>query len=452
MSSLTSMGFNRKNFEKMMAMYRGIHDLLDDLDQLTRDLKSLHDKAKEDDDEKEEGSFDSDEVLGKGQLTKKKDVHSFITDGIDILVKKMAGDQAVIGDDELRRAMDKAYNPSRGNLFKRQLGTQDEEGNSLGADATISIERFTEFLNVDSKGNVGIGIAAICCCIIDRLQKAEQGLPRIIQEATNIATDLVQPLIPYAFSFGLLLSCEELRELVKEDPDEIAALEAEADEAAMENRMSLIKAFATDFKECFEHGFSPDPSLMVSIAIEASTSFIGLGPTTKRRIALLNAIIGIANIESDKKAIEKVDEDLKSELIVVQSMSGHQHSEILTKTLAQLDDHHGNVFDARKVLGDGEVADFWISSFGKDCYEVPWQRFRLGFVGFYGKASDKDLKRLKAMLLDTRGMVVLDQLKAFQGNEGSLSEALKQLGKPPKLPKSLGNVLGEGSTAGGAAR
>jgi hypothetical protein len=56
-----------------------------------------------------------------------------------------------------------------------------------------------------------------------------------------------------------------------------------------------------DFQECFEHGFTPDPGLIVSVAIEASTSFIGLGPTTKRRIALLGAIVSIANIENGRK-------------------------------------------------------------------------------------------------------------------------------------------------------
>ena len=169
-------------------------------------------------------------------------------------------------------------------------------------------------------------------------------MPKIVIETGKIAKDLIEPIIAHAFAFGLSLQCEELREELKDDPEEIAALQAEADEAAMEKRMELIQAFATDFKESFEHGVAPDPSLIISIAIEAGTSFLGLGPTTRRRIELMYAIASICNIEADKVAIEKVENDMKSELQLMQSL-GNQNSHEIMNDLATA------TFDARRILG-----------------------------------------------------------------------------------------------------
>ena len=45
-------------------------------------------------------------------------------------------------------------------------------------------------------------------------------------------------------------------------------------------------------------------------------------------------------------------------------------------------------YDIRRELGDeGEVTAFWTQSFGYQCYEVPWTRFRLAHHKFYGGYS-----------------------------------------------------------------
>ena len=212
--------------------------------------------------------------------------------------------------------------------------------------------------------------------------------------------------------------------------------------------MELIQAFASDFRESFEHGVAPDPSLMVSIAIEAGTSFIGLGPTTRRRIELMYAIASICNIEADKVAIEKVEHDMKSELQLMQSLGSNTSHEILGDLAL-------SSFDARRVIGgDPDTQEFWVSSFGKECHEVSWNRFRMSITSYYGKPSRNALNRMKLMLMDMKGNVPLEHVKAFISNTGSLAEAIKLLQKSEKMPKNLtmNDVSERPKTSGGMSQ
>jgi len=178
----------------------------------------------------------------------------------------------------------------------------------VGDEILIHADAFKEFLTSDS--NVGIRIAALCSFLTAKLTVV--GLPDIVIEACEIALTMAAPLIRYSLAFGLLLACEDLRAKVKDDPDEMAALEEEASEKALRSRMNTIRVFAIDFKEAFDHGYSPDAALLAGVCMEASTSFCGMGPSTYRRLQLLMAIVNIANVEADKKAIAVVDHDLRA--------------------------------------------------------------------------------------------------------------------------------------------
>ena len=84
----------------------------------------------------------------------------------------------------------------------------------------------------------------------------------------------------------------------------------------------------------------------------------------------------IANVESDKKIVEQVDHDLRSELNLVNTLTGPKQLGSLTETFLQ---DRAVSYDIRKELGEGgEVVDFWCQSFGYQCYEVPtttWDAF-----------------------------------------------------------------------------
>jgi len=437
-----------KVLQKAVDTCKRVYDMLDDLDGLVNELKSLEKKAvDEDDSDTSNAASDSKAAAvvpvrkdkhGNVIPPKERESGSFIKMGIKILMSSKivkAGSQTV-EDSDLKRVMGAGFNNARLKLIRRRVGDPENDG-------FISSERFEEWLATDCTGNVGIGIAAVACALLSKLQV--ESMPKIIQETAEIVQTMMKPLIDHALGFGILLQCEEMREAYKEDPDEIAALQAEADEEALANRMSLIKAFAVDFKEAFEYGFSPDPALMISIAIEAGTSFIGLGPTTRRRLELLYAIMSICNIEADKVAIEKVEYDLKSELQLLQSL-GHGSSHDRVDTIHE---HLNSTFDARKVLGANDTADFWVSSFGKDTFEVSWTRFRVAFSESYGRMTDKESKRLQMLLLDNKGNVTLDHVKAFiKAANGSLELAVISLGKAKAMPR---NLVEAGTPAAGKA-
>ena len=80
-------------------------------------------------------------------------------------------------------------------------------------------------------------------------------------------------------------------------PTLFPSLRLQADEAQMATRMELMGALATDLREAFEFGFTPDPSIVVMLAMDAATSFAGMGPSMMRRVKLLGAILAIAGIE-----------------------------------------------------------------------------------------------------------------------------------------------------------
>jgi hypothetical protein len=249
----------------------------------------------------------------------------------------------------------------------------------------------------------------------------------VVQTAFKIVKDVLDPMVTIALSFGVILALEDLKELVKDDPAEIAAAEALADEEAMERRMELLQAFASDFQDCVKHGHAPDPSLMIAIAVEVSTSFIGAGPTTQRRIALLMSIMQTANVEPDKKSIDELNEDLHKELLVIQSLQAGAN----TASISSILDSINTSFDARSQFKEAsEIGEFWVLSFGKETHDVPWDRFRFAINSFYGKSSDKILKKIKIMLIDLRGNVTIELLKKFTKKfGGSLKAALKTYSK-----------------------
>ena len=337
---------------------------------------------------------------------------------------------------------------------------EDDEG-------TIPLSIFRQFIQESSKRNLGLCLSALVLCLLKLVEHPK--IPGILKEAMEIVKQLLRPLIGYTGSFGILVAIEDVREIVHEDPDELLALEAEADEEALQRRLELVKSFATDFQESFDNGFAPDPSLMMSIAIEVSTSFIGLGPSTKRRLAILQSILGLTSIEDDKKKIDTVDSNLKAEIAVIQSLpriekdlfsedarnrhsAQMEHMDLLRQEQAAalkkqeemietLQEELKSSFDVRALLGEeGEIGDFWVHNFGKECYEVHEKRFYAALIRSYDKLDEKEWKKLRSMLMDTRGMVTAIQLQQFVGRDGSLAKVIDKFLKKNKMPRHLNDL------------
>jgi len=75
-------------------------------------------------------------------------------------------------------------------------------------------------------------------------------------------------------------------------------------------------------------------------------------------------------------------------------------------------------------------------------------------VSFYGRINAKETKRMQLMLLDHKGMVTIEHVRAFELNTGSLRTAVKRLGTSKSMPRDLvdASVSERPSTVGGGSR
>ena len=352
----------------------------------------------------------------------------------------------------LSKAMGDGFSPERLNFLYRQLGEHVDLDTS--PEKVITRHRFSRFLLEEGERNAGFNIALISSAVLVNVGDlgADSAEPEQMKRTRDVALKIVKPLIAYALSFGLLFQSEGMREGLEDDPEEIAALQQEADEKALEGRLSLIEAFAVDFEESYEYGLAPDASLLLSIAIDAGESKYGLGPSTRRRFELLMAILSICNIEADKTAIEKVKVDLKQELSLLTSLGSSSMNEKVAKLHIDLVE---SGFDSRRLVS-GEAATFWIRSFGLSTYEVTWARFRFAFSSFFPTPiPEKDTKRLQFLLSDPRGMVTLDSFRSFTGgvsggsltsvvqalSTGSIGKVMKTLASTKQLPSTINDLV-----------
>lgn len=357
----------------------------------------------------------------------------------------------------LSKAMGDGFCPERLKFLYRQLGEHVDLDTS--PEKVITRHRFSRFLLEEGEENAGFNIALISSAVLVTVgdsdpsnADADSAEPEQMKRTRHAALKIVKPLIAYALSFGLLFQSEGMKEGLEDDPEEIAALQQEADEKALEGQLSLIEAFAVDFEESYEHGLAPDASLMLSIAIDAGESKYGLGPSTRRRFELLMAILSICNIEADKTAIEKVEIDLKQELSLLTSLGSSSVNEKVAKMHLDLVE---SGFDSRRLVS-GEAATFWIRSFGLSTYEVTWARFRFAFSSFFPTAvPEKDVKRLQFLLSDPRGMVTLDSFRSFTGgvsggsltsvvqalSTGSIGKVMKMLASTKQLPSTINDLV-----------
>eukprot|EP01031_Cornospumella_fuschlensis_P032499 gene32499-39293_t len=458
-------GYYLETYSVQHQANEALRGMLEMIDHLNQELKILNNDAKTYDND--DGEIDAGDDLIP-QVEKKhnsKDRKHFVHEGVDLLMEFWFEGKQCLNRADIKRVMGKGYNKSNLNLLWRYLRKQDasdQEACSL-EEEVIRAETLCRFLQASSGRNLGLALCAIEICILNLMNKSN--MPNVIAEAMDIVTTMLNPLIGYTASFGLLIALEEIRESVKDDPQEIAILEAEMDEEALERRLGLVRAFASDFKDSIEHGFAPDPSLMLSIAVEVSTSFVGLGPTTKRRLQLLQSIVGLTSIEADVRKIEKVDTDLKAEVAMMQSLPvvaedlDTEHFDRLradqaalgetTKSIVEMLGTLKENFDVRGVLGDqGEAADFWVSNFGKECYEVHWQRFLAALKMNYSDIPPKHLEKVRMMLVDVRGHVTALQLQQLVSFNGSLATVITKLAKRKQLPKTLQAVQDRPSTKG----
>ena len=233
-------------------------------------------------------------------------------------------DQDLVDDHKLQHALGRAYTPSCLAFLKRQLGETllDDDGKpNLSAAKVITRQRMESLLLVDGRGNTGLEIAVMCSAALvalDRqLDEAAVLLPEVpkpLSHTRHILDTIMRPLVAQALSVGLLLQLEKLQEASVDDPYEIAAREGETDDKSIEDSLVLLETFAKDFAEAHEFNLAPDASLLVSVAIDAGDAKAGLGPSTRRRLELLMAILSICNVESDKDHLESIESDLRAEV------------------------------------------------------------------------------------------------------------------------------------------
>mmetsp|Transcript_17756 Transcript_17756/g.29915 ORF Transcript_17756/g.29915 Transcript_17756/m.29915 type:complete len:291 (+) Transcript_17756:1668-2540(+) len=227
--------------------------------------------------------------------------------------------------------------------------------------------------------------------------------------------------------------------------------------------------------------------MMLALAVEVSSNFVGMGPTTKRRFAILKSVMGAITVERDRFRVESVDAALKNELVVIQSLPqrqdhvGSSSAAAATAEMVEMKEKQASMaeqtnmmmkllqeqkhsFDVRNMLGENtEPSKFWTSSFGKETYEVMWLRFRTAFLTFYGKKSERVLNKLRPLLVDFRGIVTVDSIVSVTNTQGQFSalvEAAAAVDASPtnaglaglKNKKSMGNIKTSGVTPTNASR
>lgn len=152
--------------------------------------------------------------------------------GADILLAQLCpatpeGSETVDAEVCLPRAMGRGYSVDRLRFLVRQLG----EMRPGASKQVITRDRMRQFLLVDAAKNAGFTAALIASAAMSSLDFADTHT--LLQQAHGITSTIMQPLVASALTFGFLFQVEEMRldPAVAEDPLEMAAMEAQADEA-----------------------------------------------------------------------------------------------------------------------------------------------------------------------------------------------------------------------------
>lgn len=152
--------------------------------------------------------------------------------GADILLAQLCpatpeGSETVDVEVCLPRAMGRGYSADRLRFLVRQLG----EMRPGASKQVITRDRMRQFLLVEAGKNAGFTTALIASAAMSSLDFADTHT--LLQQAHSITSTIMQPLVASALTFGFLFQVEEMRldPAVAEDPLEMAAMEAQADEA-----------------------------------------------------------------------------------------------------------------------------------------------------------------------------------------------------------------------------
>ena len=135
--------------------------------------------------------------------------------------------QTVDVEECLPKAMGRGYSADRVRFLVRQLG----EMHPGASKRAISRERMRSFILNDGAENAGFNVALIASAAMASLDFSDTHA--LLQQAHKIADTIMPPLVASALTFAFLYSVEEMRldPAVADDPEEIAAMEAQADEA-----------------------------------------------------------------------------------------------------------------------------------------------------------------------------------------------------------------------------
>jgi hypothetical protein len=353
-----------------------------------------------------------------------------IKDGIDKLINRISNDEIYINDSVLGKILHTSYSPSILQYYKNLLGEEKD-------DYQIKTSKLKTFISDKIDKNIGFMIASICAEFAEYLYNSDvlsNDSNENVKESINIIMTTINPLYECSLSFGLLYCFNETKmksSLINNNNlDEINEIDqVTAENETLSFKLKLLQLVANDMKDCFNSSInisSPDPSLLLSFYLDAS-EFDYSNLNVDQRLEMLNSLSNVLNIDKDYKITVQVENDIRNDLILLQSLGGGG-SDVPSEL----------TFDARRILGDcnDEMSNFWIKSFGIECYDVSWSRFRMSFLNFYGNISDKDLKRLKKMLVDYRGNVTLETVIQFNKEfDGSITGTLKHLNRVSRLSK-----------------
>lgn len=419
-----------EEFHNRMKECENINKLIEKLEILINTLKSNEYKLLF----KKEISNSENNHDWKVLLSNDKDNNSKktfdIKDGINKLINRVSNDEIYLNDSVMIKMLNTSYSPNILQYYKNLLGEEKD-------DYKIKTSKLKSFISDKIDNNIGFMIASVCVEFEEYLNNSSflNNSTENIKESINIIMTTINPLYECSLSFGLLYCFNEIKfkssSLINNNNrDDINEIDQETVEnETLSFKLKLLQLVANDMMDSFNSSTNittPDPSLLLSFYLDSS-EFNYTNLNVDQRLEMLNSLSNVLNIDKDYKMTLQVENDIRNNLILLQSLGGSSGS----GTPSEL------TFDARRILGENdELSIFWIKSFGIECYDVSWSRFRMAFLNFYGNISDKDLKRLKSMLVDYRGNVTLETVVQFNKEfDGSITGTLKHLNRVSRLSK-----------------
>mmetsp|Transcript_24408 Transcript_24408/g.40651 ORF Transcript_24408/g.40651 Transcript_24408/m.40651 type:complete len:577 (-) Transcript_24408:228-1958(-) len=235
---LADVGVNFWTLEAKVFMCAKAAMIVDEIQYFIVEVRQMNTNAKIDDDEEDafnpdDGMYAQPPDVAKRSGKKAKPAaqsstkrSSLLDQGMDLIVQRISrgGTLKQLSEEDIRQLLGKTGTTAMFNVLRRYI----MKGVRNADEKHIDTVKFTRYLKIVCKNNLGLALASMCMCLLDRL--AYDDFPPMITKAIEAIVSLVQPLLNYATSLGLMIAIEEIRDLEKENPAEIAALIQEEEE------------------------------------------------------------------------------------------------------------------------------------------------------------------------------------------------------------------------------